>query len=294
MFLTYQVSEGLVFHVCVKLSLWFLHIRNGPVRRQNQKCLLDLVKVSKNWWQESEICTEDSADLRTDLLHTSFGYPSCNPSQATYLPPRTLSGGLCASASADQETKAVQGLKCSAGNSSSNFSPTNLIPPLVTRLKASLQRDSAGQRLPLEACPMWTLSLWSQECNSFPGGLYPHWWLVQDTGQSAQWIPTAAELPPGMETPIVTCCFISNFIESPSVCLRKIEMFLELFLPLLCGSCVSVTEIHGKETIIPVFCLSEVISMKHYCVKSCWFYASEIVKDFIIEVSKKKVLIIQV
>lgn len=130
------------------------------MRRQNQRCLLALVKVSKNRWQESKICTEDSADLRTYLLHTSFGGdPSSNPSQARYLPPRTVPGGLYASASADQGTKAVQGLKHSAGNSSNNFSLTNSIPPLVTRLKASLQRDSSVQRLPLEACPMWTLTL---------------------------------------------------------------------------------------------------------------------------------------
>lgn len=112
MFLTYHVSEGLVFHVCVKLSLWFLHIRNGPVRRQNQRHLLALIKVSENWWQESKICTKDSADPRTDLLHTSFGgYPSCNLSQARYLPPGILPGGLCASLSADHETKAVWELK---------------------------------------------------------------------------------------------------------------------------------------------------------------------------------------
>lgn len=141
MFLTYQVSEGLVFHVCVKLSRWFLHIRDGPAWRQNQSCLLALIKVSKNQWQESEICTEDSADLRTNLLHTSFGgHPSSNPAQTRYLPPRALPGGLYASVSADHETKAVQGLKNNAGNTSNNFSPTNLPPPLVTRLKASLQR----------------------------------------------------------------------------------------------------------------------------------------------------------
>lgn len=58
-----------------------------------------------------------------------------------------------------------------------------------------------------------------------------------------------------METCIVTCCFISDFIESPSVAFKKMEMFLELFLPLLCGSCVSAMAIHGKENIIPAFCL---------------------------------------
>lgn len=103
---------------------------------------------SKN---QSEICTEDSADLRTNLLHTSFGgHPSSNPAQTRYLPPRALLGGLYASVSADHETKAVQGLKHNAGNTSNNFSPTNLPPPLVTRLKAILQRDSCVQRLSLK------------------------------------------------------------------------------------------------------------------------------------------------
>lgn len=47
-------------------------------------------------------------------------------------------------------------------------------------------------------------------------------------------------------------------------------------------------EFHGKEHITLFFHLSGVISIEHYYVKSSWSYASEIVKDFIREVSKNR------